>query len=1198
MGASKSSVEINGDLNLAREIAMSFAGIGMYRFTFDGTIVQMDEGALRLFEIEKRFRNPADVVGKNIADLVVYKGTPGMLRKEIRRRKRIRNREWEFTTLRGHDKWALEDSFLVRDPETGEESIQVVIQDITERKHAEEALAHAARVSERLRALMVSLNACERVDEVLGPLLETAVDVCRMDGGAIFLAEGNEAVLRYYHGVDEALVREVGRRSLELPLAQAVIHSSDPVAIGSLSKKYRDLLASFGFHHVYAAPLRTGGSLFGVLVLASRRKQAPDASSVHTLGVLALEMASVFHRLRTEQALRYREEQYRSTLDSMADSIHVTGTDLNIRLINRAFVALLEELGLDTNVVGRPVLEAFPFLPPSVLDEYRHVMASGEIAVTEERNVINGREIVTETRKIPIVENGSVRAILTVMHDMTKRDRAAQALRESEEKYRTLVEVFPHSLAIFQDQTVVFVNEATRAMFGYARREDLIGRDTLAVVADRDRARLADYARRRAQGDATVPNRYEAHIQRANGEEFPVEVFLMPVMFQGRPAIQALSIDITERQRAERAILEGGRKYRNILENIQEGYYEVDLDGHFTFVNPALCRIMGYPEEELMGLDYHAYYDPAVIERVFHIYNTVYMTGNPVQLHDWEVVRKDGTKAVLGVSVTLMRDAEGQRVGFSGIARDVTQRIRTEQALRESEERYRELFENAYDIVYTHDLEGWFTSLNKAGEEISGYTREEMTRTRLEDIVPPEMQSMVQAMIRRKLGGEVPTRYELEIVSKDGRRIPIEVSTRLIVKDGAPVGIQGIARDITERKRAEEERKRLEAQIQHAQKLEGLGVLAGGIAHDFNNLLVGMLGYAGLALAKLPEESPARAYLEKIESSAQRAADLTNQMLAYSGKGSFVVRPLNLSKLVTDVGHLLAASISKKAILRYQCEEALPSMVGDTSQLHQVVMNLITNASDALGDDAGMITIATRTIQADRPYLADTYLNDDLPPGLYVCLEVSDTGCGMDAETQSRIFDPFFSTKFAGRGLGLAAVLGIVRGHKGAIKVYSEPGHGTTFRVLFPASTEFEAVPAVHPAPKSGSPPDTWRGSGTILVADDEEAARSVARESLERNGFTVVTANDGQQAVEAFRARLGEIRLVLLDLTMPVMNGQEAFEAIHAIDPNTPVVLSSGYTQQDVQSRFSGPLPAGFIQKPYLFTELIKKVHNILGDT
>jgi PAS domain S-box-containing protein len=486
--------------------------------------------------------------------------------------------------------------------------------------------------------------------------------------------------------------------------------------------------------------------------------------------------------------------------------------------------------------------------------------------------------------------------------------------------------------------------------------------------------------------------------------------------------------------------------------------------------------------------------------------------------------------------------------------------------------------------------------LNKAGERISGYGRDEVANLHIEDILVEEHRELAAQMVKRKLAHDDPTRYELAFLAKDGHVVPVEVSTRVIYEDGRPVGIQGIARDISERKRNEEERLRFEAQLQHAQKLEGLGVLAGGIAHDFNNLLVGMLGYASLAMLKLPQDSPARAYVEQIEITAKRAAELTNQMLAYSGRGAFTIRPIQLNKLAEELGRLLGASIGKKITLEYSYSPGLPIIQGDPAQLQQVIMNLITNASDAIGDEAGVIRVSTTAVRADRAYLSETYLDEDLAEGVYVCLEVSDTGGGMDRETQAKIFDPFFSTKFAGRGLGLAAVLGIVRGHRGAIKVYSEKGHGATFKILFPAAafTE-ETITTAESIIRADRELEAWSASGAILIADDEENARNVAQAALEMHGLKTLAAKDGREALELFQQHRSDIRAVLLDLMMPVMDGEEAFRHITALSPETPIIMSSGYTEQDVVERFTENKPTAFIQKPYTVKELVRKVRRVI---
>ncbi len=399
-----------------------------------------------------------------------------------------------------------------------------------------------------------------------------------------------------------------------------------------------------------------------------------------------------------------------------------------------------------------------------------------------------------------------------------------------------------------------------------------------------------------------------------------------------------------------------------------------------------------------------------------------------------------------------------------------------------------------------------------------------------------------------------------------------------------------LKREIASREKAEEERRKLEDQFQQTQKLESLGVLAGGIAHDFNNLLTSILGYADLASRELSASSIAREHIEEVMTGARRAAELTNQMLAYSGKGKFVVEPVNLSDLVGGMSRLLQVSISKRCVLQNRLDPAVPAVEADAQQLRQVVMNLIINAADAIGEADGVIGVTTGAIDCDRAYLSEVYLDDRLPEGRYVFLEVADTGCGMTAETKARIFDPFFTTKFTGRGLGLAAVLGIVRGHKGGIKVYSEPGRGTTFKVLFPAV----AAAAVRSGARAGLT-DGWQAGGTVLVVDDEEAIRKLAVRMFQAMGFEVLTAADGREGVEVFRRHADRVRLVLLDMTMPHMSGEEAFREMRRVRADMKAVLTSGYNEQTATSQFAGKGLAGFIQKPFGYDALVRVVRAVL---
>lgn len=395
-----------------------------------------------------------------------------------------------------------------------------------------------------------------------------------------------------------------------------------------------------------------------------------------------------------------------------------------------------------------------------------------------------------------------------------------------------------------------------------------------------------------------------------------------------------------------------------------------------------------------------------------------------------------------------------------------------------------------------------------------------------------------------------------------------------------------MVRNVTERKRVQE------AMVE-TQKLESLGVLAGGIAHDFNNLLVGILGNAELALLEVEEHSPARETLEDIRLAGTRAADLARQMLAYAGKGRIEVDRVNFGKLVSETSQLLRSTINKGIEVDMEVQEGLSMVEVDATQLRQVVMNLVVNASDAIGNQPGKISVKVRESDLSAEDLAGAYAAPGLPPGRYVCLDVTDSGCGMDVATQNRIFDPFFTTKVTGHGLGLAAVLGIIRSHQGAIRVQSEPGRGTTFTVLLPA-LEAEESGASNPV-AALSP---WSASGTILIVDDDQAVRRLTRRAVSVFGFEVAEAVDGQDGVEQYAARQRELSAVILDMTMPRLNGEQALKEIRRINPAAKVILMSGYANDEAARSVHGEQPDAFVQKPYTLETLRKTLLDVIGES
>lgn len=522
---------------------------------------------------------------------------------------------------------------------------------------------------------------------------------------------------------------------------------------------------------------------------------------------------------------------------------------------------------------------------------------------------------------------------------------------------------------------------------------------------------------------------------------------------------------------------------------------------------------------------------------------------------------------------------------------ETRERQRIEEELRQTNEFLQALIQASPVAINVLEPDGTVRLWNPASERIFGWKNDEVLG-RFLPYVPEEKRDEFQGLREQVLRGEGFTEVEVRRQKKDGSPIDISVSTSpLRDARGNITGIMSVNIDISERKRTEEERLKLETRMREVQKLESLGVLAGGIAHDFNNLLMAILGNADLALLSLPPASPARHNLEEIVRASQGAADLCGQMLAYSGKGRFVVGRHDLSRIVREMTQMLEVSVSKKASLRYAFAEELPAVEADETQIRQIIMNLITNASESLGEASGLISIKSGVRECDRATLSESYLDDHLPEGKYVYLEVSDTGCGMDPETSGKIFDPFFTTKFTGRGLGLAAVLGIVRGHKGAIKVHSRPGKGTTFTILLPAVEQGPKRQQQRPGLKI-----PLRGPGVVLLIDDDPIVREVGSQMLERLGFQVLSAEDGRKGLEVFKIKRSEIDCVILDLTMPEMDGEEAFYELRRIQNDVPVILSSGYNEQDVIQHFAGQGLAGFVQKPYTLAKLGETLSRILG--
>jgi len=704
--------------------------------------------------------------------------------------------------------------------------------------------------------------------------------------------------------------------------------------------------------------------------------------------------------------------------------------------------------------------------------------------------------------------------------------------------------------------------------------------------------------------------------------------FALTLLIMGVVIAVATSLAVTRSiLRSERIIAEQGKRERLLDDHLQaaaqdhplkrEFYHELRtnpailtfleadaLDGLWYWdlenpqngwMSPGFWRTLGFPpgEKNNHSPQWQKLILPEDLRAACEDFRQ-HCTDSNHNTHD-QLVRfrhQDGSAVMVRCHGLAIRDASGKPVRMLGVHHDVSA-ILQEEGHRVSEQQFRLFFEKAAVGAVQLDQNLRIIRVNQRYCEITGYSAKELLGRDPTTFDHPEERQADQEAVASFLRGESPL-YEREkrYVRKNGEIIWVLVTAAAIRDEaGNLVSTASIVMDITARKHADEERGVFAAQLQQTQKLECLAILSGGIAHDFNNLLTGIMGYCDLAQMNLPSTSTARPLIEKAVNSARQAAELTKQMLAYSGKGRFVLEPLNLSNVVEDMGRLAHISIARKCVLKYNLQADLPMVQADAAQMHQLLMNLIVNASEAIGERSGIITISTSIKHCDRNFLAQTYINDHLDEGDYVVLEVADDGSGMSPEVQSKIFDPFFTTKFTGRGLGLSAVLGIVRGHQGAITCTSEVGKGTTFTVFFPTMSQ-QAKPPGQPTKTSN-----WEGSGTVLVVDDEESIRELATLMLTDLGFTVVQACDGQEAVDIFKKDPAKFALVLLDMTMPHLDGAETFREMRRIRADLKVILSSGYSEQTATSGFVGKGLAGFLHKPYRHEELEAIVRKVLNN-
>ncbi|MBI4912317.1 MAG: PAS domain S-box protein [Acidobacteria bacterium] len=919
-------------------------------------------------------------------------------------------------------------------------------------------------------------------------------------------------------------------------------------------------------------------------------RAAPWRDGEGAVGGLLAVTRDISARKRAEEELVAAEQRYRGLFETMAQGVVYQDAEGRITAANPAAerilgLSLAQMMGLTSMDprwgVIHPDGSPFPGQDHPAMVALRTGQPVRDVLMGifhpgTERHRWALVSAVPETRP---GEEGPWQVFATLT-DVTELTDARQALETAERRLRTVVS--NSDAVIFQlDPEGRFLLSEGRGLAGLGLRQgQVVGLSALEMYKD--------FPEILAALRTGLDGKSARGLTEIQGKVF--DNFITPVLDEGGrvESVIGIATDITEKVRMERALRDSEARFRLMAESLPVVLYELRQEGEsqsFTYVSERIQSLAGITATR-MTADPEAFFDLVHPEdlpglRAAGAQAAAKLTPLSVE---FRLTRPDGELRWIHAE-RLPRASNSLSSIWSGYLRDITEQRRAAQALRDSEASYRGLFDSVGEAIYIQDSSGHFLDVNRGAEEMYGYTREELVGQSPALVSAPGRNNIPDVMrcVERAFAGE-PQQFEFWGLRKNGEVFPKEVRLYRGTYFGQKVVI-AIATDITERRRTEDA-------FRQAQKLESLGILAGGIAHDFNNLLTAIMGNLNLAQDLVGEHGGARPLLDKVEQTVVRASDLSRQMLAYSGKGHFVIRPQDLNQIVREMTGLLQVSLPKKVHLDLQLASSLPLFRADAAQIQQVVMNLVTNAGEAIGDQEGHITVATFMADLDREVLTAGFPGQSLDAGTYLVLSVTDTGCGISPDIRSRIFDPFFTTKSSGRGLGLSAMLGILRGHEAGIRIQSEVGQGSTFEVFFPAGDGLERLEEIEPTPSRR------RRAGTILLVDDEEMILEATGAALEAQGFRVVRARDGVQAMERFMELGSDLALVFMDLSMPRMDGTAAFLAMHHSLADVPVILTSGYDQKEASEDLQALGLAGFVQKPYRFHDLAREIDRVLGST
>jgi len=900
--------------------------------------------------------------------------------------------------------------------------------------------------------------------------------------------------------------------------------------------------------------------------------------------VKELEKESLKHR-KAKDALRESEEKFRTIFRAERDAIMVFDAEM-LRFVE-ANDATLDLYGYTQEefLTLTPVdISAEPEVTYKTVKKLGALQQIGEVGLFERKHKRNDGTIFSaEISSSTFILDGR-KMICGIVRDITERKLAEEALRESEKRYRLLADNVRDVIwTRDMDLRFTYISPSILEQQGYTVKEALAKTpeetwtpDSLKFVGEVLLEEL-EIEKQKVKNLSRSRN-LEVEVRCKDGSIIWTEAKVSFLRDQnGKPTgIIGVTRDISERRQAAEELRLEKEFATSLIDNAPTFFVAIDAQGRTMMMNPLMLEALGYKADKVVGKDYLSNFVPErERDKLTDIFRKL-TADHEHTLNENHILTKDGKEFLVEWHGTPVFDTSGKFQYFYGIGINITERKQAEEALRESVEKYRQLVENANDAIFIIE-DGKVKFPNSKTEEMTGYSEKELSEIPFINIIHPDDREMVLERRRKRLlGKKPPSIYSFRMINKSGVELLVQINTVFIAWEGKPATLNFI-RDIREQRR-------LETQLQQAQKMESVGTLAGGIAHDFNNLLMGILGRTTLISADVDSFHPHTEHLKGIEEYVKSAADLTKQLLGFARGGRYVVEPTELNELIKNQSQMFGRT-QKDINIQEKYEKDLWVVEVDQKQIEQLLLNLYVNSWHAM-PGGGELYIQTENIVIDeffnRPYHVE--------PGKYVKISVTDTGIGMDKATQQRIFDPFFTTKEMGRGtgLGLASAYGIIKNHNGFIDVYSEKGKGTTFNIYLPAS-EKEAVKEVE------IHEELHRGTETLLLVDDEDMIVDVGCGIIDRLGYKSLTAKSGEEAIGIYKKNYDKIDMVILDMIMPDMGGGETYDKLKEINPDIKVLLSSGYSIDGLATEILERGCNGFIQKPFNMADLSKKIREIL---